>query len=78
MFVGCLSLCSLLLLVMVKDMLDNIFLPLFEVTADPSSNPNLHTFLMQVGARPIIRCYSFIRDIQLIIRVFIRNLVFLL
>ena len=28
-----------------QDMLDNIFMPLFEVTRDPSSNPPLHYFL---------------------------------
>lgn len=28
-----------------QDMIDNIFLPLFEVTRDPSSNPPLHYFL---------------------------------
>lgn len=30
--------------------LDNIFLPLFEVTVDPSSHPELHTFLQMVVA----------------------------
>lgn len=28
-----------------QDMLDNVFLPLFEVTVDPSSHPQLHAFL---------------------------------
>ena len=28
-----------------QDMLDNIFLPLFQVTIDPSTNPPLHYFL---------------------------------
>jgi len=28
--------------------LENVFLPLFEVTLDPSSHPNLHKFLNQV------------------------------
>lgn len=31
-----------------QDLIDNIFLPLFEVTQDPSSNPPLHAFLNQV------------------------------
>lgn len=31
-----------------QDMLDNIFNPLFEVTIDPSSHPQLHVFLKQV------------------------------
>jgi len=29
-------------------MLDNIFIPLFEVTVDPDSHPQLHVFLKQV------------------------------
>jgi hypothetical protein len=31
-----------------QNLLDNIFLPLFEVTIDPSSHPQLHVFLKQV------------------------------
>lgn len=31
-----------------QNMLDNIFLPLFEVTVDPGSHPHLHLFLKQV------------------------------
>lgn len=31
-----------------QNMLDNIFLPLFEVTVDPNSHPHLHLFLKQV------------------------------
>ncbi|GLJ38699.1 hypothetical protein SUGI_0788790 [Cryptomeria japonica] len=31
-----------------QDMLDNVFIPLFEVTIDPSSHPQLHVFLKQV------------------------------
>uniref|UniRef100_A0ACD5WR12 Uncharacterized protein n=1 Tax=Avena sativa TaxID=4498 RepID=A0ACD5WR12_AVESA len=31
-----------------QNLLDNIFLPLFEVTVDPSSHPQLHVFLEQV------------------------------
>ena len=31
-----------------QQMLDNIFIPLFEVTVDPSSHPKLHTFLQMV------------------------------
>lgn len=32
-----------------EQMLENIFLPLFEATLDPSSHPQLHVFLSQVG-----------------------------
>ena len=32
-----------------QNMLDNIFLPLFEVTVDPDSHPHLHLFLKQVN-----------------------------
>ena len=31
-----------------QTILDNVFLPLFEVTVDPSSHPQLHVFLKQV------------------------------
>lgn len=31
-----------------QQMLDNLFMPLFEVTRDPSSHPQLHVFLSQV------------------------------
>lgn len=31
-----------------QKMIDNIFLPLFNVTLDPSSNPDLHQMLFQV------------------------------
>ncbi|XP_042052917.1 AMP deaminase-like isoform X1 [Salvia splendens] len=31
-----------------QNILDNIFLPLFEVTVDPNSHPHLHLFLLQV------------------------------
>ncbi|GAB4833967.1 hypothetical protein Ancab_032217 [Ancistrocladus abbreviatus] len=31
-----------------QNMLDNIFIPLFEVTVDPDSHPHLHLFLKQV------------------------------
>ena len=31
-----------------EEFLDNIFRPLFEVTIDPSSHPELHQFLKQV------------------------------
>ena len=34
-----------------EQMLDNIFTPLFEVTKDPTSHPQLHLFLKQVGYR---------------------------
>lgn len=32
-----------------QNLLDNIFLPLFEVTVDPASHPQLHVFLQQVS-----------------------------
>jgi len=32
-----------------QNMLDNIFLPLFEVTVNPDSHPHLHMFLKQVS-----------------------------
>lgn len=31
-----------------QNMLDNVFIPLFEVTVDPGSHPQLHVFLQQV------------------------------
>lgn len=31
-----------------QNILDNIFIPLFEVTVDPNSHPHLHVFLLQV------------------------------
>nr|XP_023883532.1 AMP deaminase-like isoform X1 [Quercus suber] len=31
-----------------QNILDNVFIPLFEVTVDPNSHPHLHLFLMQV------------------------------
>ena len=32
-----------------EQLLDNIFTPLFEVTVDPNSHPQLHLFLKTVG-----------------------------
>lgn len=32
-----------------QNILDNIFIPLFEVTVDPDSHPQLHVFLKQVS-----------------------------
>jgi hypothetical protein len=39
-------------------MLDNLFLPLFEVTVNPASHPQLHCFLSQVrcDARNVCPC----------------------
>ena len=34
-------------------MLENIFIPLFEVTVNPQSHPDLHKFLTQVMYFPI-------------------------
>ena len=49
-----------------QDILENIFLPLFEVTNDPSSHPDLHAFLqyvsinlVAVGAGRIWMVYAF-------------------
>lgn len=33
-----------------QEMLENIFMPLFEVTIDPRSHPELHLFLQHVSA----------------------------
>ena len=35
-----------------QNILDNIFIPLFEVTVDPDSHPQLHVFLKQVCDLP--------------------------
>ena len=32
-----------------QNILDNVFIPLFEVSVDPKSHPQLHIFLMQVN-----------------------------
>ncbi|KAG8366285.1 hypothetical protein BUALT_Bualt17G0060500 [Buddleja alternifolia] len=37
-----------------QNILDNIFIPLFEVTVDPNSHPHLHVFLMQVVGFDIV------------------------
>ncbi|KAF2299567.1 hypothetical protein GH714_038178 [Hevea brasiliensis] len=37
-----------------QNILDNVFIPLFEVTIDPSSHPQLHVFLMQVVGLDIV------------------------
>lgn len=34
-----------------QDMLENIFMPLFEVTINPRSHPELHLFLQHVSSR---------------------------
>ena len=43
-----------------EQLLDNIFQPLFEVTVDPNSHPQLHLFLKQVLAPgvslPCLQC----------------------
>ena len=36
-----------------QQLLENIFMPLFEVTVDPSSHPQLHLFLQKVPLPPI-------------------------
>lgn len=36
-----------------EQLLDNIFTPLFEVTIDPNSHPQLHLFLKQVGLNSV-------------------------
>jgi hypothetical protein len=35
-----------------EQMLENIFMPLFEATIDPASHPQLHVFLSQARGRP--------------------------
>jgi AMP deaminase len=35
-----------------EQMLENIFLPLFEVTANPETHPQLHIFLQQARSSP--------------------------
>lgn len=35
-----------------QEMLENIFLPLFEATVHPASHPELHLFLEHVRRRP--------------------------
>ncbi|KAD0955783.1 hypothetical protein E3N88_43510 [Mikania micrantha] len=37
-----------------QNILDNVFIPLFEVTVDPKSHPQLHIFLMQVVGLDIV------------------------
>ena len=37
-----------------EELLNNIFKPLFEVSMDPSSHPDLHTFLKQVVGFDIV------------------------
>lgn len=37
-----------------QNILDNVFIPLFEVTINPSSHPQLHVFLMQVVGLDIV------------------------
>ncbi len=39
-----------------EQLLDNIFTPLFEVTVDPNSHPQLHLFLKQVSV-PNCACF---------------------
>ena len=46
-----------------SQLLENLFLPLFEVTIDPSSHPDLHKFITQVGlaytasTMTVVDCY---------------------
>lgn len=42
-----------------QQLLDNLFLPLFEVTNNPKSHPELHMFLQHVSAMPATSIYSF-------------------
>ncbi|KAL5761882.1 hypothetical protein ACOSP7_018146 [Xanthoceras sorbifolium] len=37
-----------------QNIIDNVFIPLFEVTVDPNSHPQLHVFLMQVVGFDIV------------------------
>ena len=48
-----------------EQLLDNIFQPLFEVTKDPNSHPQLHLFLKNVSS-PAFQCLSMLNmDIML-------------
>lgn len=48
-----------------EQLLDNIFHPLFEVTRDPNSRPQLHLFLQNVRPRLIlVLCTSFAQPSQ--------------
>ena len=42
-----------------QELLDNIFVPLFEVTNDPDSHPDLHMFLQYVSSS-LLSSYYFI------------------
>lgn len=41
-----------------QDILDNVFIPLFEVTVNPGSHPQLHMFLKQVRSLANTHCWS--------------------
>ncbi|KAG6489114.1 hypothetical protein ZIOFF_050372 [Zingiber officinale] len=43
-----------------QNLLDNIFLPLFEVTVDPDSHPQLHVFLKQSGITTVVDPYPLV------------------
>lgn len=48
-----------------QNMLDNIFLPLFEVTVDPDSHPQLNVFLKQVWYFIYILYYQLVLDVNI-------------
>lgn len=39
-----------------QNIIDNVFIPLFEVTIDPSSHPQLHVFLLMVSIVCLLLC----------------------
>lgn len=39
-----------------QNIIDNVFIPLFEVTIDPSSHPQLHVFLLMVSIVCLLFC----------------------
>lgn len=54
-----------------QNLLDNIFLPLYEVTIDPSSHPQLHVFLEQVsGNTGIIHRMGYFQPFFLLVDIF--------
>jgi len=50
-----------------QNILDNIFIPLFEVTVDPDSHPQLHVFLKQVCYLPTESSIYLTRPYRLIV-----------
>lgn len=51
-----------------QQIIDNLFLPLFEVSVDPSSHPELHLFLQYVSI--LFKNYCFVLGSSLFIQLF--------